>query len=153
MRLLIVDDEKPILSAMRSYFETQGFGVDCTTERAEAEVMIAKLEYGCVILDLKLTPQNDTDGLDLVRVCRERRPETRIIVLTAYGTPSVEAEARARGADAFVKKPQSLTDLARLVNRLTGTTATSPGARSEVMAPPFERIREDGSTRLATEKS
>lgn len=123
MRLLIVDDERPILSAMRSYFETQGCVVDCASEREEAEAMIAHIGYGCVILDLKLTPHNDADGLELVKVCRRCRPETRIIVLTAYGTPAVEAEARRHGADAFVKKPQSLAELAKLVNVLTGAAA------------------------------
>lgn len=121
MRLLIVDDEKPILTAMRSYFETKGCTVDCATEREEAEVMIAHVKYGCIILDLNLSPLNNSDGLELVRVCRECSPETCIVVLTAYGTPTVEAEARARGADAFVKKPQPLAELAQLVYALTGT--------------------------------
>lgn len=123
MRLLIVDDERPILSAIRSYFETQGFVVDCATEREEAEVMIAHIGYNCAILDLKLTPQSDADGLELVKLCRRCRPETRIIMLTACGDPAVEAEARLLGADAFVKKPQSLAELARLVNVLTGAAA------------------------------
>jgi len=123
MRLLIVDDEKAILSAMRSYFETRGYAVDGATEREEAEALLAHVKYNCVILDLKLTPHNNSDGLEIVRVCRECNPETRIIVLTAYGTPSVEAEARARGADAFIKKPQPLAALALLVSVLSGAAA------------------------------
>ncbi len=120
MKLLIVDDEKPILSAMRSYFQTNNCEVDCATEREEAEALLANFKYACIILDLKLTPLNNADGLDIVRVCRQHNPDTRIIVLTAYGTAAVEAEARARGADAFLKKPQPLAEIAQLVTVLTG---------------------------------
>ena len=120
MKLLIVDDEKPILSAMRAYFQTKNYEVDCASEREEAEALLANFKYACIILDLKLTPLNNADGLDIVRVSRQHNPDTRIIVLTAYGTAAVEAEARARGADAFLKKPQPLAELAQLVMVLTG---------------------------------
>jgi len=120
MRLLIVDDEKPILAAMRSYFETTECEVDCATEREEAEALLAHIRYHCVILDLKLTPHSNSDGLDVVRSCRECCPDAKIIVLTAHGTPSVEAEARMRGADAFLRKPHSLPALAQLVFALAG---------------------------------
>ena len=123
MKLLIVDDEKPIVSALRSYFETKGYSVDAATEREEAEALLVHGAYACVILDLKLTPLSNSDGLEIVRVCHESNPSTRIIVLSAYGTPELEAEAKARGADAFAKKPQALADLAQLVHALTGVAA------------------------------
>jgi DNA-binding response OmpR family regulator len=127
MRLLIVDDEKAILNAMRSYFQTKGCEVDCATEREEAEALLAHIKYQCVILDLKLTPHSNSDGLDVVRSCRECCANAKIIVLTAYGTPSIEKEARLRGADAFLRKPHSLGELAQLVFALAGA-AVAPEA-------------------------
>jgi ActR/RegA family two-component response regulator len=51
---------------------------------------------------------------------QEQCPETRIIVLTAYGSADVEATAQTSGADAFLHKPKPLAEVARIVFELTG---------------------------------
>jgi ActR/RegA family two-component response regulator len=48
-------------------------------------------------------------GLHIVRMVHERSPETRIVILTAYGSSEIEDEARLLGADAFLRKPQPLS--------------------------------------------
>ncbi|HEX3253302.1 MAG TPA: response regulator, partial [Pyrinomonadaceae bacterium] len=49
---------------------------------------------------------------------REHNPQTRIIILTAYGSPEVEDEARRCGADAFLRKPKPLSQVAQVVQGL-----------------------------------
>jgi hypothetical protein len=46
-------------------------------------------------------PARDHEGLHIVRLVHERSPETRIVILTAYGSSEIEDEARLLGADAF----------------------------------------------------
>jgi two-component system response regulator QseB len=123
LRLLIIDDEETILLAMRSFFTTVGFQVDCAREREEAEALLATARYAAVIADLRLTGINDVEGLDVVGFVRARCPGTLIVLLTAYGLPDVEAEARRRGVDAFLHKPQPLPELARILERLVERAA------------------------------
>lgn len=122
-RMLVIDDEEPILFAAREYFEALGFAVDCATELEEAEALLSHLRYAIVIADLRLTGIYGTEGLAIVRHVRERCPQTRILILTAYGSQAVEEEARRLGVDGFLQKPKPLPDVAQIVFALLGKSA------------------------------
>lgn len=119
-RLLVVDDEESILSAIREYFQPRGYDVDCARELEEAEALLAHIRYALVIADVRLTGVHGNEGLELIRFIRERSPWTRIIVLTGYGSTEIEMEAIGRGVDAFLQKPQPLAELAAIAANLTG---------------------------------
>jgi len=116
--MLVVDDEERILIALGKYFRAYKYEVDCARELEEAEAMLTHIDYGVVIADLRLTGINGTEGLDIVRYARERSPRTRLILMTAYGSPDIEKEARRRGADVFLHKPIPLAELAKIVSQL-----------------------------------
>ncbi|HWM94462.1 MAG TPA: response regulator [Thermoanaerobaculia bacterium] len=122
-RLLIVDDEDAILAAIRDYFEPRGYDVDCARELEEAEALLSHIRYALMIADLRLTGVHGNEGLELVRFARERSPWTRTIVLTGYGSTEIEMEAIGRGVDAFLQKPQPLSELAAIAANLTGRGA------------------------------
>ncbi len=113
-----MDDEEPILFAMREYFATKGYDVDCARETQEAEALLATHRYSLAILDLRLTGTQGAEGLDILGSLRARSPKTRIILLTAYGSREIEAEARRRGADAFLHKPKPLSEVAAIASGL-----------------------------------
>jgi DNA-binding response OmpR family regulator len=119
-RILIVDDEEPILFAMREYFATKGFSVDGAREVAEAQALLHENAYAVAILDLRLSGTQGAEGLDLVAAVRAQSPRTRIILLTAYGSREIEAEARRLGADAFLQKPKPLAEVAQIASGLIG---------------------------------
>ena len=121
-RLLVIDDEEPILFATKDYFETKGFAVDCAQEVEEAEALLSHVSYAAMIADLRLTGAYGTEGLSLVRFAKERHPETRVVLLTAYGSREVEAEALRLGVDCFLQKPKPLPDLAQIVFGLVGAS-------------------------------
>ncbi len=122
-RILIVDDEESILFGMRDYFTTAGYEVDCARESEEAQALLTTKPYSLVIADLRLTGSHRNDGLDIVALVKHQYPATRIIVLTAYGSPEIEKEVSEHGADAFLHKPKGLTEVAQLVRQLLGPTA------------------------------
>ena len=123
-RILIVDDEESILSAVRDYFETQArFDVDCARELEEAEALLSHLHYDLLIADLRLTGAHSSEGLELIRFARERSPWTRVVLLTSYGSPELGSEAMSRGVDRFLQKPMPLADLAQVAAELTRITA------------------------------
>jgi DNA-binding response OmpR family regulator len=119
-RLLVVDDEAAIRFALCEYFGKQGWTVDSAAEKEEAEALLACTEYAVVIADLRLTGIYGVEGLDIVRWSHHLRPETRVVLLTGNGTPEIEAEARRRGADAFLHKPLPLPELEAVIASLVG---------------------------------
>jgi two-component system NtrC family response regulator len=117
-RLLVVDDEESICFSMSEYFSLHGYRVDTARELEEAEKLIEATEYKVVIQDLRLTTTRNPDGLDIIKMIRSQNPQTRIIVLTAYGSTEMEDEARRCGADAFLRKPKPLSQVAQVVQGL-----------------------------------
>ncbi len=100
---------------MSEYFSLHGYEVDTAREMEEAEKLLGATEYKVVIQDLRLSLTNNSDGLEMIRSIRAHTPQTRIIVLTAYGSAEVEDEARRCGADAFLRKPKPLSQVAQVV--------------------------------------
>ena len=117
-RLLVIDDEESICFSMSEYFSLHGFRVDTACELEEAEKLLGATTYRVVIQDLRLTMTSNHDGLNMIRIIREQKPQTRIIVLTAYGSAEIEDEARRCGADAFLRKPKPLSQVAQVVQGL-----------------------------------
>lgn len=117
-RLLIVDDEESICFSMSEYFSLHGYDVDTARETEEVEKLLESTEYKVVVQDLRLDKHGNTEGLDMIRMIREQNPQTRIIVLTAYGSAEIEEEARRCGADAFLRKPKPLSQVAQVVEGL-----------------------------------
>jgi len=117
-RLLVIDDEESICFSMSEYFSLHGFKVDTACELEEAEKLLGATTYRVVIQDLRLTMTSNHDGLNMIRIIREQNPQTRIIVLTAYGSAEIEDEARRCGADAFLRKPKPLSQVAQVVQGL-----------------------------------
>jgi DNA-binding response OmpR family regulator len=114
-RILLVDDEPPILFALRDYFKAEGYAVDCAGELEEAQALIAEVAcYDLVIADLRLDSLSGVGGLELIGDVRDRCAGARILLLTAYGSPEIEAEALRRGADVFLHKPIALPKLASI---------------------------------------
>jgi DNA-binding NtrC family response regulator len=116
--LLVVDDEESICFSMKEYFSHNGFVVDTAKDIEEAEKLISSSSYKVIIQDLRMGTGRDQDGLQIVRIAHERSPDTRIVILTAYGSSEIEDEARRSGADAFLRKPQPLSQVAQVVRGL-----------------------------------
>lgn len=124
--LLVVDDEESICFSMREYFSQHGFQVDTASEMEEAEGLIKATDYRVIIQDLRLGLTRHPDGIEIIKLVHKRNPETRIVVLTSYGSKEVEEEARRAGADAFLRKPKPLSQVAQVVQALI----ESPRARA-----------------------
>lgn len=116
--MLLIDDEERILLAMGDYFDFQGYDVACGHDLSEAKRLLDTQVYDVVIVDLRLTGVDGDEGLDLVSLVRGKGVATKVVLLTAYGTGEIQAEAYRRGADAFLAKPQPLAHIAQIVRSL-----------------------------------
>jgi DNA-binding response OmpR family regulator len=116
--LLVVDDEPAIRFALSEYFRLNGWAVDAAAGKSDAEDLLASTAYEVVIADVRLTGLHGVEGLDVIQRSRRLCPRARVVVLTGNGTPELEAEARRRGADAFLHKPLPLVHLEAVVESL-----------------------------------
>ena len=116
--MLVVEDEPTALAALRKYFSNQGYTVDYAREIEEAEAMVVTSRYDIVIADLRLSFQFLAEGLELLRFVKQRSRETKVVILTAHGSPDIQRSARVLGAGAFLQKPTPLPEIAATVSRL-----------------------------------
>jgi DNA-binding response OmpR family regulator len=106
-RILLVDDEPPILLTMRAILEMNGFDVVTAASAAEAKLRLEADSYHLVITDLKM--ENETSGFDVVRFAREQQYRPAVAILTAY--PFLGSEWKAKGADSMFIKPANMPEL------------------------------------------
>ena len=112
-------------------------------ELGEAARLIDSREYEVIIQDLRLGATRKLDGLYIVRLAHKMYPETRIIVLTAYGSAEIEAEAKRCGAAAFLRKPRPLSQVAQVVQVLMESPvqlAVRPAARRQIQITPQQSV-------------
>jgi CheY-like chemotaxis protein len=117
--LLIVDDELPLLMAMKDYFTHFAYDVDCATELEEAVALIEHRRYGLLICDLRLNGTSDREGLNIVSMMRQSSRSARIVLLTAHNSPDLAHEASQLGVHLLVNKPIPLPHLRELIESLT----------------------------------
>jgi DNA-binding response OmpR family regulator len=117
-RLLIVEDNAATGFAVRAFFQTVGYDVDAVSDAASAARLLDGERYDAVITDLNLGPGDGSQGVDVISHARRRHPGACIIMLTAFGSPAVEREARRRGADLFCAKPVGLHELGVFIDRV-----------------------------------
>lgn len=122
-RMLIIDDEYGLRFALSDFFRGLGYEVDAAAEREEAEALLENAVYEVVIADLRLSGTFGIEGLDLVEATRHACPTTRVVLLTANGSPEIAIEARRRGAAVCLQKPVSLPALAETIGGMLGTLA------------------------------
>jgi DNA-binding response OmpR family regulator len=112
-RILLVDDEKSIVFAVRQYFLKRGYVVDCAGTSEQALEFLAGHHYAVAIVDVELRGSRDSaDGLNLAQFIRSHAPTTAIIILTALETPETETRAKAAGVHSFLHKPTRLAHIA-----------------------------------------
>jgi DNA-binding NtrC family response regulator len=106
-RLLIVDDQRDVLEALRLLFKPEGFKVDPVQSPAAALEALEGTDYDAVLTDLNFTRDTTSgeEGLDLVQRIQAIDADLPIIVMTAWASVDVAVEAMRRGARDFVEKP------------------------------------------------
>lgn len=114
-KILIVDDEPTILLTLSYSLRTAGFEVVTASRLESAEAALERYSFDVVIADIRMSGILGVDGLELLSYIKRRWPDTKVIIMTAYGSEEVRRDAFARGASWYYDKP---VDIADLMNRL-----------------------------------
>lgn len=121
--LLIVDDDLPFLRRLARAMESRGFTVDMASSVAEGIAKATSAPPKYAVVDLRL---GDGNGLDVIAVIRERRDDTRIIVLTGYGNIATAVTAVKLGAVDYLSKPADADDVFNALTQRAGEKADVP---------------------------
>ncbi len=106
--LLLVDDDEPFLRRLAKAMEKRGFAVETAESVADGRAVATARPPAYAVVDLRL---EDGNGLDVVEVLRERRPDARIVVLTGYGAIATAVAAVKIGATDYLSKPADANDI------------------------------------------
>lgn len=101
-RILIVDDEPAIVESLRAVVEAAGYATLAAGTARECTEVFARQPCDLVLLDLMLP---DRTGLEVLTDIVAVRPDTPVLMLTAYGSIETAVEATRRGAANFLTKP------------------------------------------------
>lgn len=115
MHILVVEDERRLANLIRRALEEESHVVDVSYDGIEALDMAQATEYDLIILDLMLP------GMDGVEICRRLRQEgsdVRILMLTARDAVEDRVQGLESGADDYLIKPFSFSELLARVKAL-----------------------------------
>lgn len=108
MRILLVEDDDTIGSAVRDHIAASAHAVDWVKNLADADEVTSAVNYGLVLLDLQLP---DGSGIEFLKRLRRKPDETPVIILTARDQISDRIEGLNSGADDYLVKPFNLGEL------------------------------------------
>ncbi len=113
--ILVVDDEPNIRSGLALGLAKTADVIETAENVHEALQKFDANDFQLVIADVRLPGTHN--GLDLVSLLRERRPDTTVIVITAHGTVETAVDAMRRGAFDFITKPVDLNLIRQQVQK------------------------------------
>ena len=133
--ILIVDDDDTLRERLAEAFRTRGFDTRTAANHDEASRVAALDPPELAVVDLRMPGRS---GLDLIRQLKAIDAETKIVVLTAYGSIATTIDAMKLGAVYYLQKPADADDILAAFQHGDGPQL---GAAVEFSAPSLERVR------------
>jgi DNA-binding NtrC family response regulator len=113
-RILVVDDESLMREFITDSLQAHGHEVDATPDGLRALDLLKTETYDVILSDYKMPKLS---GLELLRQVMVKAPDTKVIIMTAYGTIENAVEAMRTGAFDYLTKPFSVDEVLHVVNR------------------------------------
>lgn len=124
MRLLIIEDEKDIVTPLKKSLEKGGYAVDYALEGEEGQSLAEINEYDCILLDLNLP---GIDGINIAESLRKKEINTPIIMITARSQVYDKLEGFDAGTDDYITKPFNLKELHARIKALIKRNSLNKG--------------------------
>jgi len=115
MRILLAEDDVALTSFLRKGLEAEHYAVDNSPDGEQARAMACELNYDLVVLDLNLPRR---DGISILRELRVKKPSLPVLILTARSRVEDRVECLDSGADDYLMKPFSFSELSARIRAL-----------------------------------
>jgi len=113
LRVLVVDDEEPVVSVLVETLRALGVSVTAALGGRQGLERFEELRPEIVFSDLGMP---DLNGWDLAGAIKSRCPETQVVLVTGWGTQIEPGSAKARGVDFIMPKPFALDEVERVIS-------------------------------------
>ena len=136
-RLLVVEDDAPLADFIRRSLESEEYQVEVARDGEEAETLADESDYDLMILDLGLPKR---DGLEVLRTFRSGKRSSPVLILSARSRVEDRVKGLDLGADDYLSKPFSFSELAARVRALTRRSRYSTDALLRVEDLELDRM-------------
>lgn len=113
-KILMIDDEKEFLDTISERMKLRGVEVKTCTSTTSALEEISREDFDAIFLDLNMP---GIDGIESLKLIKEKKPELQVILLTGYATLEKGVEAMKLGAMDFLEKPADINVLKEKVKK------------------------------------
>lgn len=114
-KILIVDDEVNLLQSLSDVLKRKGYSVATAQNGLKALEKLKERYFNIAIVDYKMPRMG---GMELLKIMRERYPQTAIVILTGYGTIKSAVDAMKKGAYNYLIKPFSPDEIILIANKI-----------------------------------
>lgn len=121
--LLILDDDGPFRTRLGRALEQRGFMVVTAETVTEAKAVARSKPPAFAVLDMRL---DDGNGLDVIDLLHQTRPDCRMVMLTGYGNLATAVSAVKRGAVDYLAKPADADDVCKALLASKGEAPEPP---------------------------
>jgi two-component system response regulator PilR (NtrC family) len=111
-RILVLDDDQGMREFMEIMLTKEGYNVTSADEPSKAINLCRKIDFDLVITDLRMPK---IDGIEFLKTIKDHRPETIVILITAYASGETAVNAMKEGAYDYVEKDGSIEELKKVV--------------------------------------
>lgn len=122
LRVLIVDDEDELTSALVERLNLRGFQAEGVTTGAEALAYLADSPCDVVLLDVKMP---GLGGLEVIKRIKAERPKLEVILLTGHGSTQDAEKGMELGAFDYLMKPLKIEELVRILRAAAARAETT----------------------------
>lgn len=123
MKLLLIEDEKNLARTLKKGLKEAGYNVDVAYDGESGAVLAIAGDYDCIVLDFKLPKMN---GLEVCKEIRRNKISTPILILTVVDSVDVKVKCLDAGADDYLTKPFSFSELLARIRALTRRAKLMP---------------------------
>jgi DNA-binding response OmpR family regulator len=117
-KVLIVDDEPTILLTLSYALRSEGIEVVTASRLETAEEALNHYLFDLVIADIRMSGILGVEGLELLSYIKRYWPQTKVIIMTAFGSDEIRQDAYERGANCYYDKPVDIMELTKQVHTL-----------------------------------
>jgi len=168
LNILVVDDEQVVLDSIKRHLRKENYTVHTAMTAKTGLELLETASMDIVLTDLMMP---EMDGLEFMKVVKESRPHTPIIMITGYATINTALQATELGAFDYIAKPFTKSELKAVIQRAshlvlkaeetgdeikTGTADKAKEAPREIKVigdSSWMMVQEDGSVLLGVERS
>jgi DNA-binding NtrC family response regulator len=118
--ILVVDDEEIVRESLSAWLEKDGYAVEMAENGERALERIGASPFQVLLADLKMPGM---DGLQLLAEVKRRKPESVVVIMTAYATVDTAVSAMKDGAYDYLVKPFDPEELSQLLRRIVAQQA------------------------------